>query len=154
VSAVNNSRLYGLPNPALTASYSGFVNNEGSGVLNGVPSLSTVATVNSPPGPYDIQAGLGTLSAANYVFNFVDGTLTVVATPQLSGVSIGANQVALSWSTIASETYQLQYKDNLASPTWTPVPGSIPGTGNPIIVTNSLGVSPQRFFRLAIINNP
>jgi hypothetical protein len=154
VSAVNNSRIYGLPNPALTASYSGFVNNEGPGVLNGVPSLSTVATVNSPPGSYDIQAGIGTLNAANYVFNFVDGTLSVVATPQLGGVSIGGNQLALSWQTITSETYQLVYKDNLAAPTWTPVAGPIPGTGNSIIVTNNLGLSPQRFFRLVINNNP
>jgi hypothetical protein len=154
VSANNNSKIYGLQNPLLTASYSGFVNSEGLGILNGAPSLSTDATVSSPPGPYNIQVGIGTLSAANYVFNFIDGTLSVVAAPQLNGISIGGNQVVLSWPTIASETYQLEYKDNLAAPTWTPVPGSIPGTGNQIIVTNSLGASSQRFFRLVINNNP
>jgi len=153
VSAVNNSKTYGLPNPPLTASYSGFVNGEGPGVLIGTPGLSTGATVNSPPGPYDITVGAGTLSAANYVFNFINGTLTVVATPQLSGIFLSGNQLAFTWSTIASETYQLEYKDNLAAPAWTLIPGPIPGTGGPIIVTNNLGASPQRFFRL-VINNP
>jgi hypothetical protein len=67
---------------------------------------------------------------------------------------MSGNQLALSWPTVASETYQLEYKDNLATSTWTPIPGSMPGTGNPIIVTNNLGASPQRFFRLIINNNP
>jgi phosphotransferase system HPr-like phosphotransfer protein len=154
VSAVNNSKIYGLPNPSLTASYSGFVNSEGPGVLNGAPSLITGATISSPPGSYNIQAGVGTLSAANYVFNFVDGTLSVVGAPQLSSVFMSGNQLALSWPTVTSETYQLEYKDDLAAPTWTPIPGSIPGTGTRIIVTNNLGGSPQRFFRLIINNNP
>ncbi len=154
VSAVNNSKIYGLPNPSLTASYSGFVNSEGPGVLNGAPSLITGATINSPPGSYNIQAGVGTLIAANYVFDFVDGTLSVVGAPQLSSVFMSGNQLALSWPTITSETYQLEYKDNLAAPTWTPIPGSIPGTGTQIIVTNNLGASPQRFFRLVINNYP
>jgi hypothetical protein len=79
VSAVNKSRIYGLPNPPLTASYSGFVGSEGTNVLAGAPSLSTSATTNSLPGTYAIVAGAGTLSAANYIFAFVNGTLTVQA---------------------------------------------------------------------------
>ena len=82
VSAANASRTYGLPNPPLTASYSGFVNAEGTSVLAGDPSLITSATIDSPPGPYDITASAGTLSAANYSFAFVNGTLTVVAPPR------------------------------------------------------------------------
>jgi hypothetical protein len=77
VTAVNKSRIYGLTNPPLTASYSGFVGSEGTNVLAGAPSLSTSATTNSLPGTYPIVAGAGTLSAANYIFAFVNGTLTV-----------------------------------------------------------------------------
>ncbi|MGB7768515.1 MAG: YDG domain-containing protein [Verrucomicrobiia bacterium] len=150
VSAVNNSRTLGLPNPPFTASYSGFVNGEGPSVLNGAPSLTTGATINSPPGPYDITAEIGTLSATNYVFNFVNGTLTVVALPQLSGVALSGNQLAVTWPTIASQSYQLEYTTNLSAAVWTPVGGSMVGTGSPIVVTNGLGVSPQRFFRLSI----
>ncbi|HEX7653093.1 MAG TPA: MBG domain-containing protein, partial [Verrucomicrobiae bacterium] len=78
VTAQNESRGYGEVNPAFTASYSGFVNGEGTNVLSGVPSLTTSADSQSPTGTYPILAGLGTLTSTNYAFNFVAGTLTVV----------------------------------------------------------------------------
>jgi hypothetical protein len=79
VSADNKSRTYGLTNPPLTASYTGFIGSEGTNVLAGAPSLSTSAATNSLPGTYAIVAGAGTLSATNYIFAFVNGTLTVQA---------------------------------------------------------------------------
>ncbi|HVV73865.1 MAG TPA: MBG domain-containing protein, partial [Verrucomicrobiae bacterium] len=77
VTADNKSRAVGSPNPPLTASYAGFVNGEGNSVLSGTPSLSTVADVNSSAGTYPITVSQGTLGAANYSFNFINGTLTV-----------------------------------------------------------------------------
>jgi len=47
-------------------------------VLTGSPSCSTLATPSSPPGSYPITCAAGSLSAANYEFIFVDGTLTIV----------------------------------------------------------------------------
>src|SRR5207245_10429575 len=78
-SAENESRVYGATNPPLTASYSGFANGETTDVLSGNPSLSTTATPGSPVagGPYPITVTQGTLSAANYSFSFVNGSLTV-----------------------------------------------------------------------------
>jgi hypothetical protein len=149
VSANNKSRTYGLPNPPLTVSYSGFVNSEGTNVLTGTPSLNTSATTNSLPGTYTIIAGAGTLNATNYNFAFFNGTLTVVALPRLSNVLLNGNQFILAWPTVAGQTYQLEYKDNLSAATWI-LSGSFVGTGNPIIATNNLGASPQRFFRLEI----
>jgi hypothetical protein len=149
VSAVSKSRTYGLTN-SLTASYNGFVYSEGTNVLIGAPSLSTSAATNSPPGNYSIIVGPGTLSATNYTFIFNSGTLTVVALPQLNGVASNGNQFILNWATIAGQTYQLQYKDNLTAATWTLLGGFLAGTGSPIIITNDLGASPQRFFTLLI----
>ncbi len=102
VSAVNTIRTFGLPNPPMTVSYSGFVNSEGVSVLSGVPNLSTGATIHSLAGPYTIMTSAGTLKAANYSFTFVNGTLTVVALPQLSNVFLSGNQriapkVLLPW---------------------------------------------------------
>jgi hypothetical protein len=77
VSANNQFRLYGETNPVLTASFSGFVNNETTNVLSGAPALSTTATTNSPVGPYTITITNGTLSATNYAFAFSNGLLTV-----------------------------------------------------------------------------
>jgi hypothetical protein len=150
VSAINQSKTYGLPVPPSTVNYSGFVNNEGTNVLAGAPSISTSATINSLPGTYAITASIGSLSATNYNFSFVNGTLTVVALPQLSSVLLSGNQFSLTWPTIVGQNYQLESTTNLTAATWTLLVGPIPGTGNPIIVTNGFGVSPQRFFRLSI----
>jgi hypothetical protein len=79
VTANNASRPVGAANPAFTASYSGFVNGDTTAVLGGSPSLTTTATTSSPAGAYPIAAAAGTLTAANYTFKFVNGTLSVGA---------------------------------------------------------------------------
>jgi autotransporter-associated beta strand protein len=81
VTADHKSRSYGSVNPILTASYSGFVNDETASVLSGSPDLSTAVTATSPVGSYAIVTGLGSLSAANYSFRPIDGTLNVTAAP-------------------------------------------------------------------------
>jgi hypothetical protein len=84
VTAINISKIVGTANPAFAASYSGLVNGDTSAVLGGSPSLTTTATTSSPIGTYPITAAVGTLTAANYNFNFVNGTLSVVAAPAVS----------------------------------------------------------------------
>jgi hypothetical protein len=85
VTANNASRVYGAANPTFTPTYSGFVNGDTSAVLTGSPSLTTTATAVSPVGSYTITAAAGTLSAVNYSFTFVNGTLTITkATSSLS----------------------------------------------------------------------
>jgi hypothetical protein len=153
VSAVNNSRTYGLQNPPLTVTYSGFVHGEGTNVLTGAPGLITSATTSSPPGVYPITVSVGTLYATNYSFNFVNGTLTVVAQPRLSTVALGGNQLVFSWPTITNQTYIIEATTNLSNPVWTPVGGAVTGTGIPVSVTNTIGASPQEFFRLSITAN-
>ena len=91
VTANSASMIYGSVLPTFTASYSGFQNGDGQGVLQGAPSLTTTATSASPVGNYTIVAAQGTLSAQNYVFAFVNGTLTITpaasATVATSGIS-------------------------------------------------------------------
>src|SRR5439155_2884611 len=77
VTADNKVKTYGDPNPALTASYSGFVNGDTDTILSGAPALSTAATATSGVGSYPITVGAGTLSAANYSFAFVNGALII-----------------------------------------------------------------------------
>jgi len=90
------------------------------------------------------------LHAANYAFVFNGGTLTVGVLPQLRGVTLKGNQFVFNWPTITGQTYQIEYKDNLTAATWTLLGGPMVGTGNLLIITNALGTSPQRFFRLVI----
>lgn len=81
VTANNTNRVYGAANPVFTASYSGFVNGENSSVLSGAPSVTSTATTGSTVagGPYAITVTQGTLSATNYTFNFVNGSLSITA---------------------------------------------------------------------------
>jgi hypothetical protein len=81
VIANNTSRAVGAANPTFTASYSGFVNGDTTAVLSGSPSLTTTATISSPVGPYPITAAVGTLTANNYSFTFINGTLVVAPAP-------------------------------------------------------------------------
>jgi hypothetical protein len=77
VTADNQHMNHGDPVPVLSYSISGFVNGDSASVVNGTASLGTTGTSSSGAGYYEIQVGTGTLSAANYTFNPVDGTLTV-----------------------------------------------------------------------------
>jgi len=75
ITAQNKSKVYGAAVPALTASYSGFVNGDTAASLDAPVTLSTVATAGSPVGSYTINAGGA--ADANYSIAFVSGTLSV-----------------------------------------------------------------------------
>ncbi len=79
VTAVNNSKTYGAVNPALTVSYSGFVNGDTAASLTTQPTASTTALTGSPAGTYPITAAGG--ASGNYSFTYIAGTLTVNPAP-------------------------------------------------------------------------
>jgi hypothetical protein len=72
--AANQSRIYGAANPALTFSYSSFVNNETAAAIT-APTAGTTATTSSAVGIYPITLTGG--SAANYTLTLVNGTLSI-----------------------------------------------------------------------------
>lgn len=76
ITAEDKTRDQGAPNPALTVSYSGFVNGETASALTTPPTITTTAQQNSPAGTYPITASGA--AADNYTISFVDGTLTVL----------------------------------------------------------------------------
>jgi len=147
VTADDKIRWFGAANPMLTAHFSGFVPGDSTNVLSGNPDLSTIATPGSPPDNYPITVSMGTLSATNYTFTFVNGTLTVLALPQLSTIGASGNQFTFSFPTVSNQSYQLEYNTNLALGSWIPLGGPIIGGGFPVIVTNDMN-DPQGFFRL------
>src|SRR5205823_1017175 len=77
VTADAKSKIYGAGNPALTYTITGFVNGDAASVVSGTANCSTTATLLSGVGGYSITCTQGTLSATNYTFGFVGGTLTV-----------------------------------------------------------------------------
>jgi len=91
VTATSVSRPFGASNPALSYTVSGFVNGDTSSVVTGSASCSTTAVASSTGGTYPVTCSQGTLSATNYTFVEVPGTLTVTYTTGacLEGVYLG-----------------------------------------------------------------
>jgi hypothetical protein len=147
VTANNQSRTFGLPNPTLTAAYNGFVNGEDTSALTTLASLATTADVNSSTGAYPITASGAT--APNYVFNYVPGTLTILPQPALAGIKADATSFAFTFPTLSGQMYQVEYKTNLTDAVWMPLGNPMPGTGGSLSVTNDASVSPC-YFRLQI----
>ena len=75
ITAQDQSRAYGAVNPALTVSYSGFVNGDTQSILTTPVSVTTPAIATSPVGTYGIVPSAAT--ADDYAINFVQGTLSV-----------------------------------------------------------------------------
>ena len=81
VVAADASKTYGAPLPPFTYTLSGFVNGEASSVVTGAAQLTSPATAGSDVGLYPITPSAGTLTAVNYAFSFVPGTLTITRAP-------------------------------------------------------------------------
>jgi len=69
----------------------------------------------------------------------------------LSIQTSGANLI-LSWPSVAGQQYQLEYKEDLSTPTWTPLGSPVTGDGGTLTAINNFGASNQRFFRLRLVN--
>ena len=76
VTAKSYTRNVGEPNPDFEVSYVRFRNRENASVLTTQPVISCEATVDSPAGVYPIT--VSGAEAQNYVFTYVEGTLTIV----------------------------------------------------------------------------
>jgi len=75
ITADDKARAIGAANPALTATYTGFVNGDTAASLDAPAVLTTGATSNSLPGAYPITASGA--ADANYTSTFTPGTLAV-----------------------------------------------------------------------------
>src|SRR5258708_38099781 len=84
------------PNPPLPATIGGFVNGDTSAMVSGTASLTTTATASSAVASYPITAAQGNLIAANYIFAFVNGALTV--TP--ASITVTAATVSKVYGTV------------------------------------------------------
>ena len=84
VTADDKARSFGVPNPPLTAVYTGFVKGEtfDNAKIQGSPGLATSASQDSPVGGYPITVSVGQLSAPNYSFTAANGTLNVAKSCQ------------------------------------------------------------------------
>jgi MBG domain (YGX type)/YDG domain len=77
ITAANKTKTYGAANPALTATYAGFVNDDDATDLTTQVTLATAADATTGVGTPAITAADAV--GANYAITFVPGTLTIGA---------------------------------------------------------------------------
>jgi hypothetical protein len=75
ITANNATLTYGSALPALTASYSGFVNGDNASSLTTQATITTTGTSSSPTGNYPITASGA--ASPNYSIGYHNGTLTI-----------------------------------------------------------------------------
>jgi hypothetical protein len=146
ITAVCTNKAYGAPLPALTASYSGFVNGDTAASLTRPPALATTATAESPVGSYPITASGA--ASPNYTISYAGGTLTVSTIPlTISITNLGNGLVAIGGQGTAGATYTIQYSpDLLAGTNWLTLgaPTADPSGAFVLVDTNTVGL---RFYR-------
>jgi hypothetical protein len=81
ITANSATKVYGAALPAMSASYSGFVNGDSAASLTTPPTLNTAATASShvQTGGYPINASGA--SDPDYVISYLNGTLTMTPAP-------------------------------------------------------------------------
>ncbi|MCO5050837.1 MAG: YDG domain-containing protein [Verrucomicrobiae bacterium] len=153
VKADDQVRGFGEANPALTISYSGFVNGEDVGVLDSLPIATTAATTSSPAGSYPITVSGG--SDNNYSFVFLSGVLTVTAPPPvITAIHGNGAFVTITWESVPGREYQLQYTDDLSAANWQDLGGRISALGSVTSAEAPLEIVPQRFYRVELLPMP
>jgi len=141
--------------PAVPAD-SGGLAVDGTSPLNQT-NLSVVeqTITNWPPGAalwlvWQMPDSTGTsqgLGIDNLSFSAQAVQFPVPLVIQRSGTNI-----ILNWPSASGQAYQLEYKDDLAAPIWTPLGIPVGGMGGTLTLTNDFGVSTQRFFRVRLVN--
>ncbi len=78
--------------------------------------------------------------------------LVVVSPPPvIQSVALSNDVVTLTWSAIAGQSYQMQYKTNLTDTNWTDVAGNVTAVGALAAGTNIMNSAVQQFYRVMVL---
>ncbi len=149
--------------PGLSVSFPTVAADSGGVAVNGTSPLNQTnlsvlnqTITNWPPGAVlwlVWQMTDSTGKAQGLGIDNLSFSADVAPLPPVSlNIQISGTNLLMSWPGAANRTYQLEYNDDLAYPTWTPLGSPVKGTGGMLTITNDFGDSPQRFFRLHLVN--
>ncbi|SMG50945.1 hypothetical protein SAMN05661096_03775, partial [Marivirga sericea] len=128
VSADDQNIVYGDAIPALSISYSGFVNSEDQTDLTTVPTASTMADMNSDAGDYIISVSGGV--SDNYAFNYSAGNLNIAKADQ-----------TITFDAIEDKTYgDADFTLSASSDSGLPISFSVL-SGNASVIGNTVSIN-------------
>ncbi len=84
------------------------------------------------------------------VISTAPAAVTPPAQPVFQSISRAGTSIALTWSAVPGQIYQLQSKTNLSDITWTNLGAPITAQDTTISTSNGIGNDPQRFYRVMI----
>jgi len=77
--------------------------------------------------------------------------LTAIPPPRIEFIGASGSVVTVTWIAVAGQNYQLEYKNLLSDPFWTPVPGVVTAEASSASQTNPVAGVAQRLYRVAHI---
>lgn len=145
VQAQDATILQNDPIPAFIINYNGFVNGEDVNALTTAATATTTITQSNTAGPYPITPA-GAVSA-NYDFNYVNGTLTVVGAKQPQTITFNSLPAKIygdaNFSAGATVSSNLPLSYSSSNPTVATIDNNgiihITGTGNTNIAVSQNG---------------
>ena len=103
----------------------------------------------------DITATSFSASAANTLGDagqrFYRVMLVQLVQPVILSLHLASGVASITWSSVAGQSYRLQYQDSLNSASWTEAPLDIPATGPTTTTTNAVNGAAARFYRLRVV---
>jgi hypothetical protein len=75
----------------------------------------------------------------------------VLGPPSFNVVSRSGDQLTLGWTTIPGRTYRVEYAGDLGAANWQPLGSDMPAIGSGLSISVSVSASPQRFFRIVVV---
>jgi len=77
--------------------------------------------------------------------------VTAEPVPVILSLGLTNNNVAITWSSVASLIYQLQSNTNLNNTNWINVSPNVTASGPATTQTNAIGNAPQQFYRVSLL---
>jgi hypothetical protein len=97
-----------------------------------------------------ITALTNAVGNSNQRFYRVAPVETGVARPVIQSIRMVSGIVTVVWSSVMNQSYRLQYKNNLAQPTWVDAAPDVIATGPTTTMTNFVGSAGRRFYRVSL----
>jgi hypothetical protein len=139
----------GLPGTDLHAAFQLGAGGEAIGLYSpdGVTPQSTIVF---GPQTQNVSQGLfpdGDTNAVYVMTNFTPHAANTLAAPlRWVQLSYSGNTVTLTWSAVPGRRYRVEFKDDLAAPSWNEIPGVVQASGATASVNDAM--NGHRFYRV------
>jgi hypothetical protein len=118
--------------------------NPATGLLSWAPTSDQVSNTY----PFTVRVTDNGVPPASSTQAF---TATALNPPSLGVVGLNGNTLTLGWQSVPGRVYRVEYKDFVSASAWTALGTDQPGTGGVLTLTVNVIATPQRYYRILIV---